>query len=1378
MHSKDFKKLWAAQLPIHFFLPKETLPNTNKKRIAAFRNEFYRPSEGIFLISRPLLERILKVRQFTEDPFSKKNPLKRWYEVLHESELKPILEKEAPKLLDELQISALKQQNIILLAMPPQKIFQEKNFLPILHSYWGLLFQALLYKRGKELIDHGQISRLQIREFFQHCGTEFYEEIKHIFQSEHKNVRNEWELFLEFLTYYLHSYFFSPLFLKTFFPSFSQFRQVAQKLEEFGFNSLELLEKSRPQNWTPPLSVFLGYHQSQIGELEGETAPQAEEQYFLQLLQYPAVQEQFSENSPSYEKIFQPFLKQSLQSFFYQHQPVNKLSFLALINLSVCFPKHIDGPMLFLCDQLYKVHFPQLYQPATFFQRLQIYLLGPGFVERLKQHEKREKSTRFSLQKLQHQKEVIEAKAPVPFFQSLKKWVLRITGFTLFHTLFSFFLRQWEILGSALLHFTTPIFQKTVDHTRIRRFAKEYRLFYEAKENNCLISALLALSRSIRVFEELGGRYLLPEAESLRLLFEQEFRTQVEWVVAQLLEELQLPQEDQSNFVQMLRYLLYASHNQEDPIARYILMDLERSSQEAKRQFFGLNFRQWFFSWGKQPLRRTFLFYPKLRRVYRLNLALSKLRRLKLSPQEYSRYEQILEKVVYRFEKQLQEEIKSNLVLIFEQVQLAPKKYSEKVAFFQVQEEIAQHIVARHQLNFMDLRDILSRNDLKFSDWQTFRDLRLQDVFSQLDAKLYEHFKDVYTRGEIYLKGLHLLSGLFFGTPTGRFFVRYFFFPFGVSLCFLVILQYFVFPSVQAWKNEVILTSHTLFSFAFLVGILFLTQWGQKFLHFLGAFFKNGFWFFSLGFKFLFSSLPLFVVRKIDHWIPYRLRTNILSPITFSLMCSLFFYWYLIPEELIHTIWHPIAFFSLLSVLLFLINPLWQDVKRKVRLFTLEISHIWLKNMFLSFLKWILKGCHLFLWLVEKTIYGIQQHLRFQKGEWFLTTIFKSVLSFIFFWPTYLTRFYTRIFLEPQVNPLKFPAVSLTYKVWFPIALTFVKQHEKTLDALVFPELILLNHGIAYWFVQFHAFIFTGCFGFLVWELKQNWGLYQANRPKIISKSAVLENGDTLPELLYTGPSPGKIPALYQKLRNTLKLDHETDLLRIRTIETQLQEMRRHLYHFAKKHLLYGLKSHAVFEGVPFKIKTIRLFVGGLFVSIKIGTEENAYLMLHFEIKNERLYVFSKLSEGANNRLSALQKEYLDLVLFAFYKKAGVSWIEEQILHFLEKRYASFFQSSSQKILFALQKNRIRLNLPIEGYLGWKEVYYKCSTRKVRAKSDDLVSEPFDGKKIMFWKQPLYWECFHQLMETETPDFSSFFQTYSPLLSAPLPHNIQSTLSL
>src|SRR5207248_8497501 len=91
-----------------------------------------------------------------------------------------------------------------------------------------------------------------------------------------------------------------------------------------------------------------------------------------------------------------------------------------------------------------------------------------------------------------------------------------------------------------------------------------------------------------------------------------------------------------------------------------------------------------------------------------------------------------------------------------------------------------------------DLRDVVSRNNLKLADLSGADEFVLGDPLIRANRKLSVALDGIYRRGEIYLRWLQRLSSLAFGTKPGRFLTRYLALPFGGAFVVLEGAQHVV----------------------------------------------------------------------------------------------------------------------------------------------------------------------------------------------------------------------------------------------------------------------------------------------------------------------------------------------------------------------------------------------------------------------------------------------------------------------------------------------------------------------------------------------------------------------------------------------------------
>src|SRR5262249_13113796 len=97
----------------------------------------------------------------------------------------------------------------------------------------------------------------------------------------------------------------------------------------------------------------------------------------------------------------------------------------------------------------------------------------------------------------------------------------------------------------------------------------------------------------------------------------------------------------------------------------------------------------------------------------------------------------------------------------------------EKVAFGKMTEEILDRVIDSGFLTFSDLRDTISRNQLKLADLTDPQDFIRGDPLIRLDRRLAGVLDGVYRPGEFYLRWLERFTALNFGTKLGRLFTSY-----------------------------------------------------------------------------------------------------------------------------------------------------------------------------------------------------------------------------------------------------------------------------------------------------------------------------------------------------------------------------------------------------------------------------------------------------------------------------------------------------------------------------------------------------------------------------------------------------------------------------
>src|SRR5262249_6116441 len=155
-------------------------------------------------------------------------------------------------------------------------------------------------------------------------------------------------------------------------------------------------------------------------------------------------------------------------------------------------------------------------------------------------------------------------------------------------------------------------------------------------------------------------------------------------------------------------------------------------------------------------------------------------------------------------------------------------------------------------------------------------------------------------------------------------------------------------------------------------------------------------------------------------------------------------------------------------------------------------------------------------------------------------------------------RFAVNLLIEPQVNPIKhFPVVTVAHKLMLviaePIAQALAPRlgwtYARTLGAV----------GSVIWLIP-------GIFGFLAWELKENWRLYKANMSPTLDPEVVGEHGERVINLLRLGFHSGTLPKLFARLRHTHGKAE-------RKAEEGLHHVEQEVRHFVQRELIAYLAA-------------------------------------------------------------------------------------------------------------------------------------------------------------------------------------------------------------
>jgi hypothetical protein len=571
-----------------------------------------------------------------------------------------------------------------------------------------------------------------------------------------------------------------------------------------------------------------------------------------------------------------------------------------------------------------------------------------------------------------------------------------------------------------------------------------------------------------------------------------------------------------------------------------------------------------------------------------------------------------------------------------------------------------------------DLRDAISRNQLKMPDLRGPVELIRGDPLLRADERLAVELDGVYHRGEAYLRWIQRGTAAAFGTPVGRWLSKYVLFPFGGAFLTVEFAKYLAHEvgklydfihgllprpageepvlealvggtaeavpvAEEAAHHGVTLTPESVAVTAALgvlvLGLLYWPAFRSAVLAGLLAAWA--------GLRFAVVDLPLAVWRSppvrvlrdnavtrfVNRYFGTGLVTGLLTALVFILLGGG-------PSQ---TATGAGIMFGLATLLVN--TPFGRRLEDETAEALSDAWRVLRVNLIPGLVAWVVWAFRELAGLVERGLYSVDEWFRFREGQPKPSLALKVVLALVWFPIAYLVRFAFMLLLEPQINPVKhFPVVTVSHKLLLPL---IGAVSEAT--GLTKATATLIIGGI------------PGIFGFIAWELKENWRLYAANRLPALPRASLGHHGETMRGLLRPGFHSGTVPALYKKLRAALRRAERTgEPPRVARQTQGLADVAHAVECFAERELVPLLRAAGSWDGLTPCVAGVRVAVQTISLELDVPELDRPPLRLAFDHRDGRI-VARVAHPGWLDRLTAAQREVLDVALggFAVLGSAG-----------------------------------------------------------------------------------------------------------------------------
>ncbi len=727
---------------------------------------------------------------------------------------------------------------------------------------------------------------------------------------------------------------------------------------------------------------------------------------------------------------------------------------------------------------------------------------------------------------------------------------------------------------------------------------------------------------------------------------------EIDRLAQRLQDALDFDDNDAKDWNRSLQGLLVNSHRGFWNADLRLLYDLQKVCVDHEREIYLIDLLGWVATFGVRPLKRPL---PNQRQVLmskHLRSATSRLTAARLTGADRERLSSLLHAAAHVAEEQLRTRLRPQIGQSLADVGFAPQNLPERVALKKLIEELLDNIVQSGFLTMGQVRDAVSRNNLKLADLASVGEFLRGDQLLRADRRLASRLDGVYLRGEFYLRWLQRLSSLAFGTRTGRFLTTFVLIPFGGAYVALGGVGHLVNLAAKVTVGDEPFALVNVWTVAalgmFILALLHVPA--------LGALLVQGARLVYRLVRGVLIDAPrwmarLLSLREMLHTLPVLVfRRFIFTPLVLT-----FFFWKILPWFDTYPEFSPgWAAAMFLGWNLILNSPAGREIEEVA---AEEIGRIWYRirvGIFVALFELVMDSFKRLLESIERVLYAVDEWLRFKAGETHLTLALKAVLGVAWSIVAFVVRIYVNLLIEPQVNPIKhFPVVTVSHKIILPASVSLTRYLRR--------PLMPLGAFTANTIAGSTVFLLPGIFGFLVWELKENWRVYAANRPPGLLPVMVGAHGETLLRLMKPGLYSGTLPRLYRRLR---RAHRNSRRVRYRHAATRYLEKLHHLEiairHFVRRELLNLLDESDAWGGGRAFVGSIEIASNSMRIEICRPDLSEHGLWLAFQEQSGWL-VASVIKSGWLLHLNPRQLAALRTALAGFYKMAGVDLVREQI---------------------------------------------------------------------------------------------------------------------
>ena len=762
-------------------------------------------------------------------------------------------------------------------------------------------------------------------------------------------------------------------------------------------------------------------------------------------------------------------------------------------------------------------------------------------------------------------------------------------------------------------------------------------------------------------------------------------RRQVFSLVARLQSALALSITDADAWRGLLPPLLDKADQGSHPVEAAILYDLQRVCIETERTTYNLEIGEWILSLGRKALLRPLECQRFVRIPVLLRAAVRRLTAARLADADRQALAGLLRETLNRAEERLRSRFRPVLDAALRDTGLRPTSPPEEAVFAKTVEELLDCISSAGFLGFADLRDALARGELKLADLAGLHEIVHGDPLIRLDRRLDLLLEGVYRPAETYTRALERGASVLAGTPGGRWLTRNVIGTFGIAFLLMQFIWLLIAEKRAAadrlasgdtspvtaaekwqafsggWNTQVWFHAAWILLGGGILAVLHSPSMKSALRRAGRAVIRTA--------RYLFLELPDLAWQ--NSWLQH-LRASISFQIALQYigkplgLCAVA---WAVAEPL--RPWPGPALLTFLGAVIITNSRIGQLID----LFLLELSSRLIRVLTAApaLLRWIARGFREMVRMLDWTMARIDDWLRL-RGRSGPFGIALRVVSKIIWTPlAFLVRFYSVVLIEPTINPVKLPMTLVFAKFVYPLlAVVGLFTFEMDWSAGGLPAVEVYAAGkdeLAQWIPAWMAFVLVvGTFWllpdactFLFWEVRENWRLFQANRPSVLRPVRVGPHGETLHDLLHYSFHSGTLPRLYARLRRAERNAAQTDEWReVRNLRQGLEQIEESIRRFVDRDFVAFLNRPNVWESnKPLRVGRINLGLNRVRVEL---VAENSAASAWVEWEDRAGWLVARFVQlGFVSGLSKSQSLTFQKALGYLHARAGVDLVREQV---------------------------------------------------------------------------------------------------------------------